>query len=89
MLLDQILGHAVAAADRPAMTVGLTVRFRRPTPFAQPLGLTARTSGGEGRKILAEAECHTADGTVTAQANAIFLPPRGGYQHLLDGYVGG
>jgi acyl-coenzyme A thioesterase PaaI-like protein len=89
MLLDQILGHAVAAAGPPAMTAGMTVRFRRPTPFGQPLELTARITGTEGRKIHAEAECRTADGTLTAQATALFLPPRGGYQQQLDGYIGG
>jgi acyl-coenzyme A thioesterase PaaI-like protein len=88
MVLDQILGHAVAAAGRPAMTAELTVRFRKPTPFNHPLALTGRVRSREGRKVRAEAECRTADGTLTAQGTGLFLPPRGGYQ-ALNGYVGG
>jgi hypothetical protein len=42
LLLDQIMGHAVAAADRPGVTARLKVRYRATVPLDQPLRLVAR-----------------------------------------------
>lgn len=73
-LLDQLLGTANIVYGVGAMTAGLNVRYRRPTPIGVPLTLTARTDRIEGRKIFATGEI-TADGVVTAQAEGIFIRP--------------
>jgi acyl-coenzyme A thioesterase PaaI-like protein len=79
MLLDQVLGMSVAAAGRPGMTVGLTVRFRRATPLHVPLLVTARLTGEEGRKRFAEGEItvEDGDGTVTASGSGVFVATPG------------
>ena len=76
LLLDQILGHAAAVAGHPAMTAGLNLRYKRPTPYGEPLRVTAEFTGTDGRKILAAGRIHAADGSVCVEATGIFLQPR-------------
>ncbi|HVU73752.1 MAG TPA: PaaI family thioesterase [Mycobacteriales bacterium] len=76
LLLDQILGHATAAAGHPAMTAGLNLRYKRPTPYGEPLRITAEFTGTEGRKILAAGRIMAADGSVCVEATGVFLQPR-------------
>jgi uncharacterized protein (TIGR00369 family) len=71
-LLDQLLGHANAAAGAVGMTAELSVRYRRPTPHGVPLTLRARTDAVEGRRVHASGEI-VVDGVVTAQASAVFV----------------
>jgi acyl-coenzyme A thioesterase PaaI-like protein len=73
-VLDQLLGHANAAAGVPSYTVELTVRYRRPTPYGVLLTLRARTDDVEGRRVLTSGEI-VADGVVTAEAFAVFKRP--------------
>jgi acyl-coenzyme A thioesterase PaaI-like protein len=73
-VLDQLLGHANAAAGVPSYTVQLTVRYRRPTPYGVPLTLRARTDDVEGRRVLTSGEI-IVDGVVTAEASAVFKRP--------------
>lgn len=73
-LLDQLLGHANAAAGVIGMTGELTVTYRRPTPHSVPLTLRARTDTVEGRRVTASGEI-VADGVVTAQARGLFVQP--------------
>ncbi|MBV9870036.1 MAG: PaaI family thioesterase [Frankiaceae bacterium] len=73
-LLDQLLGTANIVYGVGAMTGGLNIRYRRPTPIGVPLKLTARTDRIEGRKVFATGEI-TADGVVTAEAEGIFIRP--------------
>lgn len=42
MLLDQIMGHAAAAADHPGVTARLEVRYRAAVPLGTPLRLHAQ-----------------------------------------------
>ena len=42
LLLDQIMGYAVAAAGHPGVTGRLEVRYRATVPLGQPLRLHAR-----------------------------------------------
>ena len=42
LLLDQIMGHAAAAAGHPGVTARLEVRYRSTVPLGQPLRLHAR-----------------------------------------------
>ncbi|GAB3687353.1 PaaI family thioesterase [Saccharopolyspora tripterygii] len=71
-LLDHALGRATAVAGHPAMTVSLTVDYRRGTPHGVPLTINARFTGKEGRKVFATGEI-VADGETTAQASAILV----------------
>lgn len=73
-LLDQILGHANAYSGAGGMTVELTVRYKRRTPYDVPLLLKARTDSVEGRRVRASGEI-IADGVVTAEAEGLFLQP--------------
>jgi acyl-coenzyme A thioesterase PaaI-like protein len=73
-LLDQLLGHATAAAGHPGFTGELTVRYRRPTPYNVPLTLLGRTDEVDGRRVHASAEI-VVDDVVTAEAKALFLKP--------------
>jgi acyl-coenzyme A thioesterase PaaI-like protein len=73
-LLDQLLGHANAAAGVAGLTAELTVRYRRPTPFDVPLTIRARTDGIDGRRIRSSGEI-VANGEVTAEATGLFLKP--------------
>ena len=54
------------------MTGTLTVRYRKPTPLLTPLGLVARYTGSEGRKIFAWSGIYH-DGELTAEAEGIFI----------------
>jgi acyl-coenzyme A thioesterase PaaI-like protein len=73
-LLDQLLGHAIAAAGVVGFTSELTVRYRRPTPHSVPLTLLGHFRGVEGRVIEAAGEIY-ANGEVTAEATARFKQP--------------
>jgi acyl-coenzyme A thioesterase PaaI-like protein len=73
-LLDQLLGTANIVYGVGAMTAGLNIRYRKPTPIGVPLKLTARTDRIEGRKVFATGEI-TADGVVTAEAEGVFVRP--------------
>jgi acyl-coenzyme A thioesterase PaaI-like protein len=72
LLIDHAMGFVANRSDRPAMTVQLTLRYRRPTPLGVPLTVTARLDRIEGRKLHLSASI-TARGQLTAQADAIFL----------------
>jgi acyl-coenzyme A thioesterase PaaI-like protein len=80
-LLDQLLGHANAAAGVGGFTAELTVRYRRPTPYDVPLTVRARTDSVDGRRVRSSGEI-LADGVVTAEASGLFLMPS--EQHLVD-----
>lgn len=73
-LLDQLLGHANAVSGVGGMTIELTVRYLRRTPYDVPLHLRARTDGVDGRRVRASGEI-VADGIVTAEATGLFLQP--------------
>ena len=73
-LLDQLLGHANAAAGVGGFTAQLTVRYLRPTPYDVPLLLRARTDRVEGRRVMSSGEV-VANGVVTAEASGMFKMP--------------
>jgi len=72
LLIDHALGCVGAGPLRPAMTVRLSVRYRRPTPLGVPLTVSARLDRIEGRKLHMSAEI-VANGEVTVDAEAVFL----------------
>jgi acyl-CoA thioesterase FadM len=61
-----------ATADRPAMTVQLGLRYRRPTPLGVPLTVSVSLDRVEGRQLFLSASI-VADGEVTVEADAMFL----------------
>lgn len=72
-LFDDLLGACLALVDGPSGVTGrLTVRYRRPTPLDQPLELLARPVDVRSRRLVAQAHCRV-DGTVTAEAEALFV----------------
>ncbi|MBV9293154.1 MAG: PaaI family thioesterase [Frankiales bacterium] len=73
-LLDQLLGHANAAAGVGGFTAELTVRYRKPTPYDVPLTIRARTDSVDGRQVRASGEI-VANDVVTAEARGLFLMP--------------
>jgi acyl-coenzyme A thioesterase PaaI-like protein len=71
-LLDQVVGMAAAAVNKPGMTAGLDIRYRGATPYGVPLRVQARYTHTEGRKHFATGEI-LADGVVTASALGVFI----------------
>jgi acyl-coenzyme A thioesterase PaaI-like protein len=80
MILDQLLGDAAAAAGTPGMTGRLTVHYRRPTPLGE-LAFEAWTERVEGRKSFVRGQVTGPDGTVTVEAEALFILPRWASEH--------
>jgi acyl-coenzyme A thioesterase PaaI-like protein len=72
LLIDHAMGCVAAGPERPAMTVGLTMRYLKPTPLGVPLTVSVRLDRIEGRRLHLSADI-TADGQVTVDAEAIFL----------------
>ncbi|WP_279537769.1 PaaI family thioesterase [Amycolatopsis acidicola] len=62
MLLDQVLGHAVAASARNGVTKGLTVEYLRPVPLEVPLRIWAKAVEVSGRHT-------TVTGAITTAAD--------------------
>lgn len=73
--LDEVLGIAVNASGVPGMTVSLTTSMKGGTPLDVPVDIVARCTGSEGRKSYATGEI-VADGTITAEASAIYVGER-------------
>jgi len=72
LLIDHAMGCVAARPDRPAMTVRLDLRYRRPTPLDVPLTVSVNLDKIEGRQLFLSASI-TARGEVTAEAEAVFL----------------
>ncbi|WP_068928471.1 PaaI family thioesterase [Planobispora rosea] len=77
MILDHLLGHAAAVAGSPGMTGTLSVRYRRPVPYGEPLLATAEHTRSEGRKTWVEGRIALPDGTVLVEATGLFITPSG------------
>ncbi|MCF3938787.1 PaaI family thioesterase [Gordonia tangerina] len=75
LLFDQVLGEAASMTGLPSYTGTLTIRYLRPTPLG-PLRIEAFTPERDGRKTLARAAM-LVDGAVTAEAEGLFISPRG------------
>jgi len=60
LLLDQMLGYATSAANRPGMTVQLDTRYRAPVPLQTALRLEAAVTDVDGRKVTARGTIATA-----------------------------
>jgi acyl-coenzyme A thioesterase PaaI-like protein len=76
MILDQVLGQAVAVAGGAGMTGTLTLRYVRRVPYGEPLVATAEYVRSEGRKSWAEGRIALPDGTPLVEATGLFIAPR-------------
>jgi acyl-coenzyme A thioesterase PaaI-like protein len=72
LLIDHAMGCVAARPDRPAMTVKLALRYRRPTPLGLPLTVSVHLERIEGRRLHLSASI-VADGEVTVEADGVFL----------------
>lgn len=75
LVLDEVLGVSVRAAGAGGMTVSITTALRGPTPFGEPVEISGRLTGSEGRKHFASGEVRAGD-RVTAEATAVFVDDR-------------
>ena len=71
-IFDEVLGFAQALSGAPGMTGRLEVTYRSPTPLHQPLKVTGRFDGVEGRKIMTSGEIYAGD-RLCAQAVGTFI----------------
>ncbi|MEV0590877.1 PaaI family thioesterase [Nonomuraea cavernae] len=75
MVLDHLLGQAVAVAGFASMTGTLTIRYRAPVPYGRPLVATAEYTRAEGRKTWADGRIALSDGTPLVEATGLFIVP--------------
>ncbi|MFB9722258.1 PaaI family thioesterase [Planobispora longispora] len=75
MIMDHLLGHAAAVAGSAGMTGTLSVRYRRPVPYGEPLLATAEHTRSEGRKSWVDGRIALPDGTVLVEATGLFITP--------------
>ncbi|MFM8484616.1 MAG: PaaI family thioesterase [Actinomycetota bacterium] len=71
-IFDEVLGFAQALSGAPGMTGRLEVTYRSPTPLHQPLRITGRFDGVNGRKIMTSGEIHAGD-RLCAEAVGTFI----------------
>lgn len=71
-IFDDITGHTLAFAGRPAFTGSLTVRYHRPTPLGERLEFRSRLDREDGRRLHISASC-TAGGELIATGEAIYI----------------
>ncbi|MBM3685269.1 MAG: PaaI family thioesterase [Actinobacteria bacterium] len=74
-LFDEAMGYALYMDAVPAFTAWLKVNYRAPVPAGTPLELRARLARREDRKCTMTATA-TVDGSVVADAEALFVVPR-------------
>ncbi|MET9343068.1 MULTISPECIES: PaaI family thioesterase [unclassified Nonomuraea] len=75
MILDHMLGQAVATAGSAGMTGTLTVRYRSPVPYGTALVATAEYTRTEGRKTWAEGRIALPGGETLVEATGLFITP--------------
>ena len=74
-IFDEVLGFAQALSGAPGMTGRLEVTYRSPTPLHQPLRVTGRVDGVNGRKIMTSGTIHAGD-RLCAEAVGTFISVR-------------
>ncbi len=72
-VFDDVMGYLLAMRRLPALTVELGVRYHAAVPLETPLGVEAGIDSEQGRKIATSATLRDGDGTVLADANALFV----------------
>lgn len=69
---DDVLALAPQADDAIAVTVALSVSYKKRTPIGVPLRFEGRVTAVDGRKVIATGVC-LADGDVTATGEGVFI----------------
>lgn len=72
-VLDEAMTAVVFWAERPAFTVNLTIDYRLPVPIGDSVLIRAFITHSERRKIFLRALLEFEDGTIAAEARALFL----------------
>jgi acyl-coenzyme A thioesterase PaaI-like protein len=72
LLIDHAMGCVAARRNRPAMTVRLSLRYRRPTPLGVPLKVSVHLDRTEGRRLYLTATIASGD-DVTVEAEGVFM----------------
>ncbi|MGE4130401.1 MAG: PaaI family thioesterase [Bdellovibrionales bacterium] len=72
-VLDEIMGASVWLSGSTAFTAELTVRFISGVPLVTPLRAEARVISVRDKKMCAQATLKMRDGTLLAEASAIFI----------------
>lgn len=70
---DEVLGLAQDLAGQSGMTGTLTIRYRKPTLLHTRHRFAGRLDRVEGRKIFTTGELYDPEGTLLAEAEAIFI----------------
>ncbi len=72
-LLDETIGRALLRDDYWAVTGKLEVRFLKPIPIGEPLTVVGEITRATRRAVEGRGEIQLADGTVAAEANALYV----------------
>lgn len=72
-VLDEAAGTLTFAMRQPAVTAQLNVAFRQPVPLNRQLVVTGRLDRREGERKLHIKTTLELDGTVVAEADALFI----------------
>jgi len=64
-IYDQMCGHAVVWSGMRALTIRLTIEYRRPTPLHAPVTFSARVARVDGRSLWLEGDCTFRGKTIT------------------------
>lgn len=73
-LIDESMTSAVFQSDNgPAFTVSLNISYHAPIFIGTPITISATIKSIEGRKIFLHTQIFTEDGTLTAEADGLFI----------------
>ncbi len=72
-LLDETMGWAIFHQGIWGVTAKITVTFRRPVPVGDELVVTGTVTKDTRRAVETHGELRTSDGTLLAEADAMFL----------------
>lgn len=72
-LLDEAMAKANGMAGIRAVTVKMTVSYRKMVPLLQPLELTGWRTTRKGRKLYLRSELRDANENLLAEARGLFL----------------
>lgn len=75
LVLDQLLGEGAAAGGTPGMTATLRIDYRRPTRLGDLVG-EAWVVESDGVKTVVRGHLLDPEGTLTAEAEGLFVLPR-------------
>lgn len=85
-LLDEAMGGAVWYAGHMAMSVNLSVNYRRPVPLGVALQVSGRLVRQEGRKLYAAGQIQLPDGSVAVEATGVYVEVQEMFGELTEQY---